>query len=150
MQRKTVFAASILSSNFANLEGEIKKCEDAGIDRIHLDVMDGHFVPNITIGPVVVASIREVTNLPLDVHLMIETPGNYIDQFIDAGADLITFHVEEYRGKNSPPPKEGIYPRTAVDMDEEGSWPLPYCDGRNHSNHQAPKKTSKLLKIDDS
>ncbi len=119
MERKIIFAPSILSADFSNLKEEIKKCEDAGADRIHLDVMDGHFVPNLTIGPVVVESIRKITSLPLDVHLMIEKPENYINDFINAGADLIAFHVEEYRGKNSPPPKEGVYPRTTIDMDEE-------------------------------
>lgn len=119
MKQEVIFAASILSADFSNLKGEIRKCEDAGVDRVHLDVMDGHFVPNLTIGPVVVESIRKITNLPLDVHLMIESPEKYIDQFTNAGADLITFHVEEYRGKNSPAPQKGIYPRTTVDMDED-------------------------------
>ena len=118
MERKIVFAASILSADFANLKEEIRKCEDSGIDRVHLDVMDGHFVPNLTIGPAIISSIRKITTLPLDVHLMIEKPEQYIDIFIDAGADLITFHVEEYRGRNSPPPRDGVYPRTTVDMDE--------------------------------
>jgi ribulose-phosphate 3-epimerase len=119
MKRKIIFAPSILSADFSNLKEEIKKCEDAGADRIHLDVMDGHFVPNITIGPIVVESIRKITSLPLDAHLMIEKPENYIDDFVNAGVNLITFHVEEYRGKNSSPPQEGVYPRTTLDMDEE-------------------------------
>lgn len=119
MERKIIFALSILSADFSNLKEEVKKCEDAGADRIHLDVMDGHFVPNLTIGPIVVESIRKITSLPLDVHLMIERPENYINDFIKAGVNLITFHVEEYRGKNSPSPKEAIYPRTTIDMDEE-------------------------------
>lgn len=119
MERKIIFAPSILSADFSNLKKEIEKCENSGAHRIHLDIMDGHFVPNITIGPLVVESIRKITSLPLDVHLMIEKPENYINDFINAGANLITFHIEEYRGKNSPPPKEGIYPRTTTDMDEE-------------------------------
>lgn len=119
MERKIIFATSILSSDFSKLADEIKKCEDAGADRIHLDVMDGHFVPNLTFGPVLVESLRKVTSLPLDVHLMIEKPEKYIDDFINAGVNLIAFHVEEYRGKKSPAPKEGVYPRTTIDMDEE-------------------------------
>ncbi|MCK4904639.1 ribulose-phosphate 3-epimerase [bacterium] len=119
MERKIIFATSILSSDFSKLKEEIKKCEDAGADRIHLDVMDGHFVPNLTFGPVVVESIKKVTSLPLDVHLMIEKPSKYINDFINAGASLIAFHVEEYPGKNSPVPKDGVYPRTTVDMDED-------------------------------
>ncbi len=119
MERKIIFATSILSSDFSKLAEEIKKCEDAGADRIHLDVMDGHFVPNLTFGPVVVESIRKTTSLPLDVHLMIEKPANYIDDFINAGVNLIAFHVEEYPGKNSPVPEKGVYPRTTIDVDKE-------------------------------
>lgn len=119
MERKIIFATSILSSDFSKLKEEIKKCEDAGADRIHLDVMDGHFVPNLTFGPVLVESIRKTTSLPLDVHLMVEKPEKYINDFINAGVSLIAFHVEEYRGKNSPAPTEGVYPRTTIDMDEE-------------------------------
>ena len=85
---------SILSADFANLERDIKLVEKAGADWIHVDVMDGHFVPNITIGVPVVASIRKVTKLPLDVHLMIENPEKYIEAFAKAGADILTFHFE--------------------------------------------------------
>jgi len=119
MERKIIFATSILSSDFSKLSEEIKKCEDAGADRIHLDVMDGHFVPNLTFGPILVESLKKVTSLPLDAHLMIEKPQKYIKDFINAGVNLIAFHVEEYRGKKSPAPAEGVYPRTAIDMDEE-------------------------------
>lgn len=87
-------APSILSANFARLEDEIKDVERGGADYIHVDVMDGHFVPNITIGPLIVETIRPVTNLPLDVHLMIENPDQYIGAFAKAGADIITVHVE--------------------------------------------------------
>lgn len=87
-------APSILSANFARLGEEIKDAELGGADWIHVDVMDGHFVPNITIGPLVVEAIRPVTKLPLDVHLMIEEPDRYIPDFIKAGADLISVHVE--------------------------------------------------------
>lgn len=96
MKSEIKVSASILSADFANLKNEIKKCETAGVDIIHLDVMDGHFVPNITIGPVLLETIRPLTKLPLDAHLMIENPGMHIDKFIDAGADIITLHAECY------------------------------------------------------
>lgn len=86
-------APSILSADFAKLGEEIKEVESA-VDYIHVDVMDGHFVPNITIGPLIVDAIRPVTDLPLDVHLMIENPEHYIQAFVDAGADIITVHQE--------------------------------------------------------
>ncbi|MGM0522674.1 MAG: ribulose-phosphate 3-epimerase [Bacillota bacterium] len=87
-------APSILSADFSKLGDEIKEVEQAGADYIHVDVMDGHFVPNITIGPLIVDAIRPVTTLPLDVHLMIENPDQYIDQFANSGADIITVHYE--------------------------------------------------------
>ena len=87
-------APSILSADFSRLGEEIKRVENDGAEVIHVDVMDGHFVPNITIGPPVVASVRKVTGLPLDVHLMIENADRYIDDFAAAGADWITVHVE--------------------------------------------------------
>lgn len=90
-------APSILSADFARLGDEIKDVEAGGADYIHVDVMDGHFVPNITIGPLIVEAIRPVTKLPLDVHLMIENPDQYIDAFAKAGADYITVHVEASR-----------------------------------------------------
>lgn len=90
----TIIAPSILSADFACLSNEIKKVENAGADWIHVDVMDGHFVPNLTIGAPVVKDIRKITNIPLDVHLMIENPEKYLDDFINAGSDIITFHIE--------------------------------------------------------
>ena len=87
-------APSILSADFARLGEQIAEVTKAGADYIHVDVMDGHFVPNITVGAPVVASIRPLTSLPLDVHLMIEHPERYISEFVDAGADIITVHVE--------------------------------------------------------
>ena len=87
-------APSILSSDFTRLEKEVKDVEQAGADYIHIDVMDGHFVPNITIGPMIVEAVRRVTKLPLDTHLMISNPDQFIDDFVRAGADIITVHVE--------------------------------------------------------
>lgn len=87
-------APSILSADFAKLGEEIKEVEAFGADYIHVDVMDGHFVPNITIGPLIVEAIRPITNLPLDVHLMIENPDQYIPAFAKAGADILTVHQE--------------------------------------------------------
>ncbi|MBP7091172.1 MAG: ribulose-phosphate 3-epimerase, partial [Syntrophorhabdaceae bacterium] len=91
---KTKIAPSILSCNFLILEKEIKAVESAGADLIHIDVMDGHFVPNITIGPLFVEHIKRITSLPLDVHLMIENPSAFVDDFVKAGADIITIHIE--------------------------------------------------------
>lgn len=91
---KVFISPSILSADFANLERDIKLVENAGADWLHIDVMDGHFVPNITIGVPVVASIKKITSMPLDVHLMIENPEKYIEPFAKAGADILTFHYE--------------------------------------------------------
>lgn len=87
-------APSILSADFARLGEHVRQAEMAGVDYIHVDVMDGHFVPNITIGPLIVAALRPVTKLPLDVHLMIEQPERYLADFAQAGADILTVHVE--------------------------------------------------------
>ncbi|MDP2729819.1 MAG: ribulose-phosphate 3-epimerase [Dehalococcoidales bacterium] len=91
---KIKLAPSILSADFARLGEQVAEVTRAGADYIHIDVMDGHFVPNITIGPSVVAAIRPHTNLPLDVHLMIEAPERYLKPFADAGADILTVHIE--------------------------------------------------------
>ena len=91
---RPAIAPSLLASDFAHLADEIDRVRLAGADLLHIDVMDGHFVPNITIGPAVVEKIRAVTDLFLDVHLMIEEPGRYIQAFAEAGADHITFHAE--------------------------------------------------------
>lgn len=93
-KNKTLIAPSILSADFSKLGEEIKAIEKAGADWVHIDVMDGAFVPNITIGPLIVKSIRPLTDLFFDVHLMIEDPFKYVDLFADAGSDLITFHIE--------------------------------------------------------
>jgi ribulose-phosphate 3-epimerase len=90
-------SASILSADFTRLGAQIAECEAAGADWIHIDVMDGHFVPNITLGPVIVAAARRATRLPLDVHLMIEEPERYVEAFAEAGADRMTVHVEACR-----------------------------------------------------
>lgn len=87
-------APSLLACDFAHLEAEIRDVENCDVDLLHLDVMDGHYVPNITIGPVIVKAIRQLTKLPLDTHLMITDPEKYAPRFIENGADVITFHIE--------------------------------------------------------
>ena len=94
MQRPVRIAPSILSADFGRLAEEVAAAEAAGADYIHVDIMDGRFVPNITIGPLVVRAVRKATKLPLDVHLMIVEPERYVDEFASAGADLITVHAE--------------------------------------------------------
>lgn len=129
-----LIAPSILSADFANLEAEIKAVALAKADWIHVDVMDGHFVPNLTIGAPVVKSLKKVSALPLDVHLMISDPEKYIPDFIAAGADWLTFHIEAtqqpqklLRGIRSKGVKSGITlkPKTSVD---EILPLLPDCD----------------------
>lgn len=96
--KNIIIAPSILSADFANLESEIKKIEKAGANWVHVDVMDGRFVPNITIGAPIVKSIRKVTDIPFDVHLMIVEPIKYIEDFAKAGSDYITVHTEACEG----------------------------------------------------
>jgi len=121
---KIKIAPSILSADFSNLEKEIKKVEKAGADYIHIDVMDGHFVPNITMGPLVVKAVKKCSKLPLDVHLMIENPDKYIESFAKAGADIITIQVEastditrdiELIKKHGAKPGLVVNPETAID-----------------------------------
>ena len=100
MSKEIIISPSILSADFANLERDIKLVEDNGADWIHVDVMDGHFVPNITIGIPVVKSLKRFAKKPLDVHLMIENPEKYIEDFAKAGADIITFHYEAVKPEN--------------------------------------------------
>ncbi|MDG0815855.1 ribulose-phosphate 3-epimerase [Bdellovibrio sp. PAP01] len=134
MPTKKLVAPSILSADFANLEKEIKAVTEAGADWIHVDVMDGHFVPNITIGIPVVKSLKKVSSIPLDVHLMIEEPEKYIEQFVKAGSDYLTIHVESTKDPaavlkqiRALGAKAGITlrPRTAV---SEVLPLLPLCD----------------------
>ena len=94
MTTAVLIAPSILSANFAELGRDIAAVERGGADLIHVDVMDGHFVPNITIGPPVVSAIKRIATRPLDVHLMIEEPDRYVDDFVNAGADMLSVHVE--------------------------------------------------------
>ena len=94
MHRNVILSPSILSANFANLASSVHQAEQGGAQWLHIDVMDGHFVPNITVGPLIVEALRPITNLTLDVHLMIEHPDDYIPQFVKAGADMISVHLE--------------------------------------------------------
>jgi ribulose-phosphate 3-epimerase len=94
MTKKFLLSASILSADFTRLGEQIKEAEQAGVDWIHIDVMDGHFVPNLTMGPFIVEACRRVTNLPLDVHLMVQSPEIFLDSFASAGATSLSVHVE--------------------------------------------------------
>jgi ribulose-phosphate 3-epimerase len=94
-------APSLLSADFTKLERQLRYLEDAGVDWLHIDVMDGHFVPNLTIGPFIIEQINRVSDLPLDVHLMISNPERYIDSYISAGADLLTVHGEVIKNDTS-------------------------------------------------
>lgn len=112
-------SASILSADFGSLEAEIKKCEEAGADMIHVDVMDGHFVPVITIGDIIVKTVRPLTQLPIEAHLMIENPGSQIERFADAGADIISLHQECY-GMRKPECREfGQFPKENETFDSD-------------------------------
>jgi ribulose-phosphate 3-epimerase len=95
MKTKTIqIAPSILSADFGRLEQEVKDAEQAGADRIHCDVMDGHFVPNLTFGPMIIETVKRCVSIPLDVHLMISNPQDYIETYCNAGADILTVHAE--------------------------------------------------------
>jgi len=117
MMKNIQVSASILCADFTKLGDEIKKCEDAGVDMLHIDVMDGHFVPNISIGKVIVEAIRPITKLPIEAHLMIENPGRYINDFIEAGADMIFVHAECYGERRAQCREEGQYPKEVDTID---------------------------------
>ena len=117
MSKNIKVAASILCADFTQLGKEIKKCEESGVDIIHVDVMDGHFVPNITIGPLIVEAIRPLTTLPIEAHLMIEHPGMFIDDFIDKGADIISVQAECYGHLKEGCRKLGEYPKEVESID---------------------------------
>ncbi len=122
-------APSILSCDFAVMGSETRRMENAGADYIHLDVMDGHFVPNITFGAPVIKAIRPYSSLPFDVHLMIENPLDYIDDFADAGADIITFHVESRSNIEKTIEKikaRGIKPGLVIKPNTPASAVFPY------------------------
>lgn len=129
--RKIRVAPSILSADFRTLEREIRAVEEGGADLIHCDVMDGHFVPNITMGPFIVEAVKRCASVPLDVHLMIENPEQYIASFCDAGADTVTIHAEAC--KNLPLVLDAIRSRgvragVTVNPDKPVDLFLPYLD----------------------
>jgi ribulose-phosphate 3-epimerase len=126
---KIILAPSILSANFANLQADIVKVESAGCKFLHLDVMDGHFVPNITIGPVVIKDLRKITKSFLDAHLMIAEPMRYAAEFVRAGADLLTVHIETLQDPEADLKslkKLGIKIGLALNPDKEFNLIKPY------------------------
>jgi len=121
MNNPILVSASILCADFTHLGDEIKKCEDAGVDMIHVDVMDGHFVPNISIGSIIVRAIRPLTRLPIEAHLMIERPGRYLSDFISAGADIISVHAECYGDRRELCRGQDQYPKEVDAVDFEAA-----------------------------
>ncbi|MFA6618824.1 MAG: ribulose-phosphate 3-epimerase [Candidatus Neomarinimicrobiota bacterium] len=129
-----LIAPSILSSDFMNIESEIRMLEKAGADWVHCDIMDGHFVPNLTFGPPIIKKIRKITDLPLDVHLMITNPDETIDWYIDAGADWLSFHIEAAKNPETllkhirkRKVKAGLVIKPKTDVSEIKEF-LPLCD----------------------
>ena len=129
--KKIEVAPSILSADFRNLESEVKAVQDAGADRIHCDVMDGHFVPNLTFGPIVVEAVKKCVSIPLDVHLMMYHPEKYVNQFCDAGADILMVHAEACEDLSAvldSIKKRGIKSGVAVNPDKPIDLFLPFLD----------------------
>jgi len=114
-------SASILCADFTKLGDEVRKCDEAGVDMLHVDVMDGHFVPNITIGQIIVKAVRPITKLPIEAHLMIEHPGRYIDDFIESGADIISLHAECYGPRREGCREWDQYPKEVDAIDAEAA-----------------------------
>lgn len=129
--KKIEIAPSILSADFRTLETEVKAVQDAGADRIHCDVMDGHFVPNLTFGPIVVEAVKKCVTIPLDVHLMMFHPEKYVNQFCDAGADILMVHAEaceDLPAVLDSIKKRGIKSGVAVNPDKPADLFFPYLD----------------------
>jgi ribulose-phosphate 3-epimerase len=161
VSRDVQVAASITTADFGNLYRVVRKLERAGVDRLHLDVMDGHFVPNITFGPDVVAAIRRLSRLTIDAHLMISEPTRYMDRFIDAGADTITFHVEVAESDDTKRatlgrirdagrlPGLAVSPRTSIDavrgyLDELGIIMIMTVEPGFGGQHFMPEPAAKI------
>lgn len=119
MNKSIEVSASILAADFAKLGVEIKRSQDAGVDRFHIDCMDGHFVPNLTIGPVIIQAMRPHTKLPIEAHLMIEHPWDYIESYANAGADIIQIQVECYGQRRAACHQYGQWPKEVDAIDAE-------------------------------
>ncbi|MFC1510480.1 ribulose-phosphate 3-epimerase [Candidatus Omnitrophota bacterium] len=118
MNKKIQVSASILCADFSKLGVEVRKCEDAGVDMLHVDVMDGHFVPPITMGPLIVEALRSITKLPIEAHLMVEHPTMHLDSFIEAGVDALQIHAECYGPLRQGCQQLGQWPKEVDSIDE--------------------------------
>jgi ribulose-phosphate 3-epimerase len=121
MSRTIKVNASILCADFNHLAADVQMCEDAGVDMVHVDVMDGHFVPVISMGPIVVEAVRKITQLPIETHLMIENPGRFIPDFIAAGADIVSIHAECYGQRREHCRAFDQYPKEIDLLDAEAA-----------------------------